>query len=147
MMRLPIEVSAMNFLLKEPMKSLKISAFDSTSGINQIQRHTHSPVVLPEHLPLRPAEVHEQPRLDRLFSLFSIDDFIAQRLRPDILDAEVLSPAYFRTVLAQTRASLRGYAKKHPRSARRFGRLALLLDEETGLLDLLQMYRSALLQG
>lgn len=129
------------------MKSLTSTAFNPTSGIDRIQRQTHSPIALPEHLPLRPSEVHEQPRLERLFALPSIDDFIAQRLRPEIIEAEILSPAHFRFVLNQTRASLRGYAKKHPRSARRFGRLALLLDEETNLLDLLQMYRSALLQG
>lgn len=129
------------------MTSLRTTAFNPASGIDRIQRQTSAPVALPEHLPLRPAEVNEKPRLERLYALPSIDDFIAQRLRPDILDAEVLAPARFRTVLAQTRGSLRFYAKKHPRSARRFGRLALLLDEETGLLDLLQMYRSALLQG
>ncbi len=134
-------------MLKVPMKSLTTTAFNPSSGIDRIQRHRQSPISLPEHLPLRPPEVHEQPRLERLFALPSIDDFIAQRLRPEVLDSEILSPAYFRTVLSQTRASLRGYAKKHPRSARRFGRLALLLDEETGLLELLQMYRSALLQG
>lgn len=129
------------------MTSIKISAFNPTSGIDQIQRQSSAPISLPEHQSLRPAEVNEQPRLERLYALPSIDDFIAQQLRPYILDAEVLAPARFRSVLAQTRDSLRGYAKKHPRSARRFGRLALLLDEETGLLDLLQMYRSALLQG
>lgn len=134
-------------MLKEPMKSLKTAAFNLSSGIVQIQRHTYVPVTFPEHFPLRPAEVSEQLSLKKLYVLPSIDDFIAKRLRPEILDAEILSPAYFRTVLTQTRASLRGYAKKNPRSARRFGRLALLLDEETVLLDLLQMYRSALLQG
>lgn len=137
----------MNHLLKERMKSFKTAAFNPSSGIVQIQRRAYAPVASLEHFPVRPAEVNEQLSLEKLYVLPSIDDFIAQRLRPEILDAEVLSPAFFRTVLSQTRASLRGYAKKHPRSARRFGRLALLLDEETGLLELLQMYRSALLQG
>jgi type III secretion protein X len=89
----------------------------------------------------------DRPQLEQIFSKTSIDDYIAERLRPRIFDSDLLTPSRFRAVLLSLRSSLRTLARHNPSSAKSLGRLAAILDEERDLADLLQMYRSALLQG
>ena len=129
------------------MQSLSTAPFNPASGIDKILRQSPSPVFLPQYRSLQPAEVSERPRLEQLFPLNSINDFIAEQLRPDLLDAGMLAPSLFRAALSETRARLRHLAKANPESSRKLGRLACLLEEEGDLISLLQMYSSALIQG
>lgn len=102
---------------------------------------------LPDRQLLTPSEIPDRPQLEQIFSKTSIDDYISERLRPRIFDSDLLTPNRFRAVLLSLRSSLRTLARRNPSSAKSLGRLAAILDEERDLADLLQMYRSALLQG
>jgi type III secretion protein X len=102
---------------------------------------------LPTRQLFAPSEIADRPQLEQMFSRTSIDDYISDHLRPRIFDSDLLTPSRFRAVLFSLRSSLRTLARRNPSSAKSFGRLAAILDEERDLADLLQMYRSALLQG
>lgn len=104
-------------------------------------------IELPNRQLLTPSEISDRPQLEQIFSKTSIDDYIAEHLRPNIFDSDLLTPSRFRAVLLSLRSSLRTLARRKPSSARYLGQLAAILDEERDLADLLQMYRSALLQG
>ena len=104
-------------------------------------------IELPDRKLLIPSEISDRPQLEQIFSTTSIDDYIAERLRPCIFNSDLLTPSRFRSVLLSLRSSLRSLARRNPSSAKSLGRLAAMLDEERDLADLLQMYRSALLQG
>ena len=101
----------------------------------------------PQQSRLSPAEIMDFGQVDMLFPLVSYDDFIISYLLPYLEESELFYPSGFRNKLSQTRLSLREQAAIHPESAKKFGRLAALLDDEQKLFDLLQLYRSALLQG
>lgn len=104
-------------------------------------------IELPDRQLLTPSEISDRPQLEKIFSKTCIDDYISERLRPQIFDPDLLTPSRFRAVLVSLRSSLRMLARRNPSSAKSLGRLAAILDEERDLADLLQMYRSALLQG
>lgn len=129
------------------MQSLRTSYFDASRGITRIDRQCLDQVQVPAGAPLHPAEIFEPAKLASLLAMPSLDDYIAACLRPTLLDTSLLGPARFRKVLSETATSLRARARLNPKAAKRLGRLASLLDEEQSLLELLQMYRSALLQG
>ncbi len=121
--------------------------FDSASGIEKILRQDLESIRLPDLPDLQPAELFSPDQLEKYLSLPTLDDYISTSLRALIQDASILSPRRFRIVLNSTSKTLRDLAKNNPKMARRFGRLALLLDEDQALFDLLQIYRSALVQG
>ncbi len=117
-----------------------------SSGIEFKKKQTQF-IELPDRQLLNPSEISDRPQLEQIFSRTCIDDYIAEHLRPRILDSDLLTPSRFRAVLLNLRSSLRILARRNPSSAKSLGRLAAILDEERDLADLLQMYRSALLQG
>lgn len=127
------------------ISSPSISLFEG--GVNQLDPKPSQVSQLPARRLVLPAEFADSPQLDQIFSEKSIDHFISMRLRPDISDTDLLTPARFRSILVSLRSSLRAKARNHPKAARQLGRLAAILDEESNLSELLQMYRSALLQG
>ena len=129
------------------MQISKPLLFDSASGIEKILRQDLESIRLPDLPDLQPAEFFTPDQLEKYLSLPTLDDYIATNLRALIQDASILSPKRFRIVLNSTSRTLRDLAKNNPTMARRFGRLALLLDEDQALFDLLQIYRSALVQG
>jgi hypothetical protein len=129
------------------MRHLSPSSFDATLGIDKILRQRDSAISITEQRSIQPAEITDRPRLDVLIKSASITDYVFARLRPELLDAGVLSPAQFRLALAEARLSLLPIAKAHRASAKKMGKLSRILEEESELLDLLQMYWSALLQG
>jgi hypothetical protein len=96
---------------------------------------------------LSPAEISDVCQVDMLFPLTSYDDYLTSYLLPYLAESELFFPSGFRKKLSQTRLSLRQQAEIHPHAAKKFGRLAALLDKEQQLFDLLQLYRSALVQG
>lgn len=96
---------------------------------------------------LPPAEITDICQMDMLYPLTSYDDYITSYLLPYLEESELFFPSGFRKKLSQTRLSLREHAESHPHAAKKFGRLAALLDKEQQLFDLLQLYRAALVQG
>ena len=123
------------------------SDISKQSGLVELKHKSTQVFDLPDRQPISPAEISDRPHLEQIFSKASIDDFISERLRPRIFDSDLLTPSRFRAVLLSLRSSLRTLARRNPSSAKSLGRLAAILDEERNLADLLQMYRSALLQG
>lgn len=129
------------------MQRLSSVPFNAASGIDQILRQPLAPLLLPEQQALEPAQISDRPRLESLFYRGSINDFVAAKLRPDLIGSEILAPAQFRSALTETRANLSRIARANQGSAKKLGRLTRLLEEDSALFDLLQMYWSALLQG
>ena len=123
------------------------SAFHADSGIARISRQAAPAVSLPVRAELQPAAVSEQPQLERLFEMTTLEDFIHQRLAPDLRDLALLAPARFRATLATTRKDVLNQARRQRALARKLGKLAALLDEQDELVRLAQLYCSALLQG
>ena len=117
------------------------------SGLVELRHKATQIFFLPDRQSISPSEVADRPQLEQIFSKASIDDYISERLSPRIFDSDLLTPGRFRAVLLRLRSSLRTIARRNPSSAKSLGRLAAILDEERDLADLLQMYRSALLQG
>lgn len=106
---------------------------------------------LPDLFDLVPAEQGQRPQLERLLSVHNLDALLDDAIRPDIDDRELLMPQKFRQTLDATLHHLRQAAEERqaldPDSTRVLNRAARLLNEEVGLRDLLQMYRSVLYQG
>jgi type III secretion protein X len=123
-----------------------VSIEKQSSGIEFSEKPTQLFEMPDRHL-LSPAEISDRPQLEQIFFKTSLDDYIAERLRPRIFNSDLLTPSRFRAVLFSLRSRLCALARRNPSSAKSLGRLAAILDEERDLADLLQMYRSALLQG
>jgi hypothetical protein len=128
------------------MKSTRSNHFDLMNSLIGISHQEESPPIYPSGSQLQPASVGKPVNLDQLLLLQSIDDFVSEQLRPSLQDPSILWPAGFKETLIATRAILINLARAKPRSAKTLGKLALALDEERDLAELLQMYRFALLQ-
>jgi type III secretion protein X len=106
---------------------------------------------LPQQRDLSPADHAQRPMLDQLLAMPNLEDFLEELIRPDVGDREVLNPARFRDMMAEVLAALKAAAAQRegvdPDGAKVLNRATRLLTEEVNLRDLLQMYRSALLQG
>lgn len=124
-----------------------VSAFHANSGIAGISRQTVPTVSLPIRSEVQPPALSEQPQLDRLFAMVTLDDYIHQRLSPARLDHALLAPGRFRQILMATRMTVLTQAAHRRALARRLGTLASLLDEQDELCRLAQLYCAALLQG
>lgn len=129
------------------MQTLKSVSSLPSSGLATISHKAVADLHLPDQSRLLPSEISDISQVDLLFSLPSYDDYITNYLQPYVTDPDVFSPSGFRKWLIQTRNSLRRQAEINPVSAKKFGRLAALLDKEQQLFDLLQLYRSSLVQG
>jgi hypothetical protein len=132
------------------MQNLKSISAVPFAGLETISHKASARVEFPEQARqsrLSPAEIPDFCQVDMLFPLASYDDYIINSLLPYLEESELFFPSGFRKKLSQTRLSLRQQAEIHPQSAKKFGRLAALLDKEQQLFDLLQLYRSALVQG
>ena len=127
------------------MKISKPQFFDSSRGLEKILRQDIESIQIPDLPDLQPAQLFTPDQLENYLSLPTLDDYIATSLRALIRDANILTPKNFRIVLNSTANTLRNLAKRNPKIARQLGRLALLLDEDQALFELLQIYRSALL--
>lgn len=106
---------------------------------------------LPEQRELSPADQAQRPQLDQLLALPNLEDFLEEAIRPDLGDRDLLMPARFRQALEGAIATIRQSAENaqssDPDAAKILNRASRLLNEEVGLRDLLQMYRSVLYQG
>lgn len=129
------------------VSALPIPTFHPDSGIELIARRSAAlPVYMPEG-DLHPADSADQPRLGQLFPLRSFEDFLWARLTPAFSSTSFLKPARFRENLSALRSSIRSLAKSDPRRSRRYGKLALLLDDQDDLARLAHMYFCSLIQG
>jgi hypothetical protein len=129
------------------MQSLKSVSQVQFSGLTDVSHKSTNSLQFPENTRLVPAEISDISQVDTLFSFVSYDDYIVSFLQPYVANSEIFSPSGFRAVLSHTRSALRLQADSNPLLAKKFGRLAALLDKEQQLFDLLQLYRSALVQG
>ena len=132
------------------MQNLKLVSTVPFAGLETISHKETAKLNFPSQAQqsrLSPAEISDFCQDDMLFPLASYDDFIVNYLLPYLEESELFFPSGFRKKLSQTRLDLRQQAEIHPQSAKKFGRLAALLDKEQQLFDLLQLYRSALVQG
>jgi type III secretion protein X len=102
---------------------------------------------LPDKVNLPPSELAQAMQLEQLLSLPNLGDFLERALQPDLENKELLQPGHFRDVLNGVQQMLRDAAAANPDDARTLNRAARLLAEEADLRDLLQAYRSMLLQG
>lgn len=106
---------------------------------------------LPDPRELTPSEQAGRPQLEQLLALPNMETFLEEALRPHLDDPDLMLPGKFRQALESARDSLRQMADtmatQSPDQAKLLGRAARLLSDETGLRDLLQMYRSVLYQG
>ena len=132
------------------MQNLKSISTVPFTGLETISHKANARLEFPQQAQqsrLSPAEISDFCQVDMLFPLTSYDDYIISSLLPYLEESELFFPSGFRKKLSQTRLGLRQQAEIHPQSAKKFGRLAALLDKEQQLFDLLQLYRSALVQG
>jgi type III secretion protein X len=106
---------------------------------------------LPDPRELTPTDNTQRPQLESLLSQPSTDSFLEESIRPELDDRDLLLPVKFRQAMDSALDTLREAAQErqadNPESARQLNRAVRLLNEEVGLRDLLQMYRSALYQG
>lgn len=106
---------------------------------------------LPDPRELTPTDNTQRPQLESLLSQPSTDSFLEESIRPALDDRDLLLPVKFRQAMDSALGTLREEAQArqadNPESARQLNRAVRLLNEEVGLRDLLQMYRSALYQG
>ncbi|HYC37715.1 MAG TPA: hypothetical protein VEC19_14910 [Usitatibacter sp.] len=120
-------------------------AFDR--GIDRVVHEHGQRSALPERLDIAPSEMPQPAELDRLLAMPNLADYLQETLQPRLESKELLQPGAFRQALEGAREMLRQAAQSDPESARALNRAARLLSEEADLRDLLQMYRSMLLQG
>lgn len=121
--------------------------FEPDSGIEQIARASFPASPMPERDQVLPAEGAEPIQLDRLYPAEPLDTFIARRLQPRLLHADLQLPAGFRRALVSTRQRLQLQVVSHPAAARQLGKLSSLLDEHDELCGLARLYYASLLQG
>lgn len=94
-----------------------------------------------------PPQEPTRSRLDDLFGVTSLADYLDDAISPHFAHAVLLSPARFHDALARAIRHLRDQAQSDPRHARVLARAARQLSDQVALRDLLQTYRNALLQG
>ena len=116
-------------------------------GLDRVVHEQGPRSSLPEGLNIAPSEMPHPAELDRLLAMPNLDDYLQETLLPRLENKELLQPGTFRQALEGARDMLRQAAEADPEQARTLNRAARVLSEEADLRDLLQMYRSMLLQG
>ena len=106
---------------------------------------------LPDQHELTPADHAQRPQLEALLAQANTDSFLEESIRPELDDRDLLLPGKFRQAMEGALNTLRNAVQEkqaqNPDTAKELNRAVRLLNDEVGLRDLLQMYRSALYQG
>lgn len=106
---------------------------------------------LPDQRELTPADHAQRPQLEALLTQANTDSFLEESIRPELNDRDLLLPGKFRQTMDGALGTLRNAVQeqqaKNSDSAKELNRAVRLLNDEVGLRDLLNMYRSALYQG
>lgn len=121
-------------------------------GIDTITfKHDAGNEGLPAMQKLVPSEEGARPQLERLLNRPTLNGYLDQAIRPQVLNRELLMPHQFRATLKSALTTLRKRQEKQrdpkSREARVLARAARLLAEEDELRDLAQMYCSTLIPG
>lgn len=133
------------------MSEVRINSLIFDQGIVSITHADREEATgMPERSDAPPPDVGARAQLDMLLQKPSMDSRLGFFLRPDIENRDLLAPARFSAALGRVLENLRQAAKKEadasPRS-RVLNRAVRLLNDESDLRGLVQMYRSALYQG
>lgn len=96
---------------------------------------------------LSPAFSPVKPRLEQLYPLPNLEDYLAQETMPSAMEASLLLPGKFERALRDAVDSFLAAEEEDPRNAHVFRRARKLMGEQATLRDLVRMYRSALLKG
>lgn len=106
----------------------------------------------PQSLPdrqqgLTPPSDSVKAQLSQLLDKPNLSSFLADALRPPATNPELLTPTTFANTLNEALGSLGEAAAAGGDDAKVLNRAVRQLKEETGLRDLVSMYRNALYQG
>jgi type III secretion protein X len=124
------------------------SPFPMDRGIDKILRREESKEVdTGPAADISPAFSPVKPRLEQLYALPNLEDYLAAMLAPSINEPLLLLPQRFNNALQDAVEVLEEEADEDPRLARLLRRASRLMRDQVALRDLVQMYRSALLKG
>ncbi|HVZ45046.1 MAG TPA: hypothetical protein VHA82_14645 [Ramlibacter sp.] len=96
---------------------------------------------------LSPAFSPTKPRLEQLYALPNLEDYLASQLAPLVNEPAVLLRNRFEKALREGVESLLAAEEEDPRNAHLFRRARRLMGEQAQLRELVQMYCQALLKG
>lgn len=135
------------------MSDLRISGLTFDRGIEDIVYAGKDTGAnqLPDRQDLPPAADGMKAQLSQLLEKPNTDRFLDEMLKPAIGNRDLLIPANFSQALSGALHALSNAAEQAQQngdeSGKALNRAVRLLKEETGLRDLVAMYRSALYQG
>jgi hypothetical protein len=130
-----------------PMRRVHTTPFPMDRGIEKILHAEDLGVEGGPVADISPAYSPLKPRLEQLYALPNLEDYIAGQLAPLILETSLLLPHRFENALRGGVDDLEAEAEEDPRNARILRRAARLMGDQVSLRDLLRMYRLALLKG
>jgi type III secretion protein X len=121
-------------------------------GIEGISYEGHGEVQgLPDQQQLTPADHAQRSQLETLLAPSNTDSFLAEKIRPELQDRDLLLPGRFRQAMDGALGKLGKTAQEQqaqdPDTAKLLNRAARVVQEEVSLRDLVQMYITALRQG
>ena len=117
------------------------------SGIVYARKEETGDRHLPDRHELPPSSDGVKAQLDELLDKPNTEQFLATALKPEVANRELLMPARFSQALSEAVSGLTLAAEGAGEDAKPLNRALRLLKEESGLRDLVSMYRSALYQG
>jgi len=120
--------------------------FTFDHGIEAILRDVEQEASLPA-AEIGPAFSPQKPRLEQLYAMPNIDDFLYAELAPVIAESALLLPYRFWQSVANARMRLAADSAREQRHSRTLNRALAVLDDQRGMFALLQDYRLALVQG
>ncbi len=94
-----------------------------------------------------PAYTATRQRLDELYAMPNLDDYLIAEMAPLVAEGSLLLPHRFVRELGEARELLRQSRERQKRHARVFSRAIDVLSDQMDLRDLLQSYLSALYKG
>lgn len=94
-----------------------------------------------------PAYTATRQRLDQLYAMPNLDDYLVEEMAPLVAEGSLLLPHRFAQELGAARELLRHERERQKRHARVFSRAIDVLSDQMDLRDLLQTYLSALYKG
>lgn len=126
-----------------------IDRYSLDRGLESVTRSSRPEMPLPDATHLPPAEQLNRPEIDRVLHQPNLQDFLANQLKPEIPDRQLLTPQRFERTLRQAAQSMRELSSTDNGRAPApvVAKAARALNEEANLRELLNMYRSTLFQG
>ncbi|NIM39593.1 MAG: hypothetical protein GTN84_00305 [Hydrogenophaga sp.] len=94
-----------------------------------------------------PAYTATRQRLDELYAMPNLDDYLVAEMSPLVSEGSLLLPHRFVRELGEAREVLRQARDRQKRHARVFSRAIDVLSDQMDLRDLLQSYLTALYKG